>query len=137
MIMKGNANIPIMPIQKVEQLHPGAHSPMDSALIVREQEIGGQLALIGIGGSKMHKGGQGQPIVVPPVQPGAVNANEISNIYSKLTSLSALAKSQAAYDGGQKGGLYRNKQNKRKKRNKSHKRNKSIKRRNRRKTRKI
>ena len=96
-----------MPPQTVQPLAAGATSPMQSAQIQQQQQIQQQMALIGKGktGGKRTKrrkirGGASAQIVVPSVQPGAVNSAQTQTQYADLTALASKQQSQAVFDSG-------------------------------------
>ena len=108
-----------MPVQTIMPLAAGASSPMQSAQMNQQLQLNQQMALIGTGGSrtrgykkrktrKLRGGATGDnnaQILVPSVQPGAVNPQQTSGQYAALTELASRQESQAVYDRGNfKGG---------------------------------
>jgi hypothetical protein len=100
--------------QVLPPLSTGATSPMASAQIAQQQQIAGQMALIGksggskkrLKGAKKISGGATQ-IQVPSVQPGAVNSQQTADSYKALTQLAEQQASQSVYDNKVKMGGYR------------------------------
>ena len=98
-----------MPPQTIKPLAAGATSPMQSAQIQQQQQVQQQMALIGkgkTGGGKRSKrrkfrgGANNAQIVVPAVQPGAVNSTQTQTQYADLTALASKQQSQAVFDSG-------------------------------------
>ena len=121
-----------MPAQTIKPLAAGATSPMQSAQIQQQQQIQQQMALIGqskTGGRskrRKYRGGgvaNNAQIVVPSVQPGAVNSEQTAGQYAELTALASKQQSEAVFDAGntagvaatQKGGRKRRRTNRRRK----------------------
>ena len=94
--------------QVLPPLSTGATSPMASAQIAHQQQIAGQMALIGkSGGSKKRMSGGATQIQVPSVQPGAVNSQQTADSYKALTQVAEQQAGQSVYDNKVKMGGYR------------------------------
>jgi hypothetical protein len=102
-----------MPVQTIMPLAPGATSPMQSVQMNQQQQLNQQMALIGNGGgrtrfskrrkSRKLRGGttgvaNNTQILVPSVQPGAVNSGQTAEQYAALTALASRQQSEAVYD---------------------------------------
>ena len=104
--IKSNA----MPAQTIKPLATGATSPMQSAQIHQQEQIQQQMALIGKGKTgggrtkqRKFRGGSvanNAQIVVPAVQPGAVNSSQTQSQYADLTALASKQESEAVFDSG-------------------------------------
>lgn len=111
-----------MPAQTVQPLATGATSPMQSAQMQQQQQTQQQMALIGKGKSgggkrkryltkrtKFRGGASGvansAQIVVPAVQPGAVNSAKTESQYADLTALASKQESEAVFDSGNTAGV--------------------------------
>jgi hypothetical protein len=102
--------------QVLPPLSTGATSPMASAQIAQQQQIAGQMALIGkSGGGKRRMNGAKRrrmsggatQIQVPSVQPGAVNSQQTADSYKALTQVAEQQAGQSVYDNKVKMGGYR------------------------------
>jgi hypothetical protein len=120
--------------QVLPPLSAGATSPMASAQIAQQQQIDKQMALIGkSGGGKRRMNGGATQILVPSVQPGAVNSQQTADSFKALTQVAEQQAGQAVYDNKVKMGGYRRRRRitKRKRYSKSRRSRKNRSRRNR------
>lgn len=117
-----------MPPQIIQPLAPGATSPMQSAQIQQQQQTDKQMALIGKSGGgkrrsckrrsckrRQYRGGangvaNNTQIIVPSVQPGAVNASQTESQYTQLAALSSKQASESVYDKGNTAAVAANQQ---------------------------
>ena len=120
--------------QVLPPLSAGATSPMSSAQIAQQQQIDKQMALIGkSGGAKRRMNGGATQILVPSVQPGAVNSQQTADSFMELTQVAEQQAGQSIYDNKVKMGGYRRRRRitKRKRYSKSRRSRKNRSRRNR------
>jgi hypothetical protein len=127
--------------QVLPPLSAGATSPMASAQIAQQQQIDKQMALIGksgggkrrMNGGKRRISGGATQILVPSVQPGAVNSQQTADSFKALTQVAEQQAGQAVYDNKVKMGGYRRRRRitKRKRYSKSRRSRKNTSRRNR------
>jgi len=127
--------------QVLPPLSAGATSPMASAQIAQQQQIDKQMALIGksgggkrrMNGGKRRISGGATQILVPSVQPGAVNSQQTADSFKALTQVAEQQAGQAVYDNKVKMGGYRRRRRitKRKRYSKSRRSRKNRSRRNR------
>jgi len=127
--------------QVLPPLSAGATSPMASAQIAQQQQIDKQMALIGksgggkrrMNGGKRRMNGGATQILVPSVQPGAVNSQQTADSFKALTQVAEQQAGQAVYDNKVKMGGYRRRRRitKRKRYSKSRRSRKNRSRRNR------
>jgi hypothetical protein len=94
-----------MPQQSISGMPPGSTSTMNAGLILQQQQINKQMALIGkSGGSKKSMirrrfhGGAVPVIQVPPVTSGAVNPQQTGANYKELSILAENQATKSTYD---------------------------------------
>jgi hypothetical protein len=92
-----------MPLQEIQSYPAGANSPMTAGIKMQQQQVSGQMALIGKSGGSRRRHRRrnmlgGTDVLVPPVSSGAVNSGQVSQQYAGLTTLAETAKINSGFD---------------------------------------